>query len=743
MDKRLSILIIEDSESDAGLVIREFHKANYEITAERVETADGMRSALARQSWDLIISDYNLPEFDAPAALTIFRESGLDIPFIVVSGAIGEETAVAIMIAGAHDYVMKGNLIRLIPAAERELGEAQMRHSKRLAEVALRTSEEKYRLIADNADDWVYWAAPDGTLRYISPSCERVTGYHSTEFINHPQLIQGISYPEDKETVDHHFAKLREEHKPDYLEFRIVTKTGEVRWISHSCSPIYTEEGKYAGRRITNRNITERKLAEGRLVESESRYKVLIENSGTGIVIIDGNGTYQYANKKAADWFGGGQEEIVGKSMFDLLPYQTAQNYLEANRSLIESGGSREYEDTFLLQGDQRTFLKVDQCIQDAGGRNYAIQSCSIDITGRRRAEEALRDSQRLLAETQNIGKVGGWEFDIDTGKQTWTEEIYKIHEVDPAYEPTVEKGINFYTPASRQTIEEVLLRAVEHGEEFDVELEIISAKGNFRNVHVIGKADLEHRRVYGFFHDITKRKWAEAELQFSYRQLRALAARLQHISEEERVGIARAVHDELGGGLAGLKMNLLWLLQLIEDGNTGDIQKAPLIDQIHEATRTADGLIQTVRRIATELRPSVLDDLGLISALEWQLEEFRKRTKKVFEFATTFEDLRLEKETTTGVFRIFQEALTNVAQHSDATKVTVSLGKDDESLFLEITDNGKGINRREMLGTAALGILGMKERALLFGGSVTVTGRPGRGTAVLVRIPSEQKEAP
>jgi formate hydrogenlyase transcriptional activator len=149
------------------------------------------------------------------------------------------------------------------------------------------------------------------------------------------------------------------------------------------------------------------------------------------------------------------------------------------------------------------------------------------DITRRKRMEEALKKSERLLAETGMMGKVGGWEITIGTGRLTWTEETYNIHEVDLTYEPTVEKGINFYTPDSRPIIEQAVRRAIEHGEPFDVDLEIITAKGNLRNVHARGKAESE-RRVYGFFQDITERKDLEARLRRTLEEVKRLSDQLR-----------------------------------------------------------------------------------------------------------------------------------------------------------------------------------------------------------------------
>jgi DNA-binding NtrC family response regulator len=154
-DKRLSILIVEDSESDTGLILRQVQQAHYNVSHERVETADQMRSALERQPWDVIIADYSLPQFDASSALAVLQKSGLDIPFIVVSGTIGEETAIALMKAGAHDCIMKHHLPRLIPVMDRELSEVQIRQAKRQAEDKIRQTAEEWVKTFDAMSDLI------------------------------------------------------------------------------------------------------------------------------------------------------------------------------------------------------------------------------------------------------------------------------------------------------------------------------------------------------------------------------------------------------------------------------------------------------------------------------------------------------------------------------------------------------------------------------------------------------------
>jgi two-component system sensor histidine kinase UhpB len=175
--------------------------------------------------------------------------------------------------------------------------------------------------------------------------------------------------------------------------------------------------------------------------------------------------------------------------------------------------------------------------------------------------------------------------------------------------------------------------------------------------------------------------------------------------------------------------------------------ERVALLDKIHTSNALIDQMIKVVRRISADLRPSVLDDLGLIAALEWQLSEFTSRTEIPHEFATTFEYVNMEKDTAVAVFRIFQEALTNVMRHSGATKVVVVLREDerslfgDESLILEIRDNGRGITEEEILNPESLGLLGIKERVLVFKGEISIRGKPGGGTSVILKIPRIQGE--
>ena len=209
--------------------------------------------------------------------------------------------------------------------------------------------------------------------------------------------------------------------------------------------------------------------------------------------------------------------------------------------------------------------------------------------------------------------------------------------------------------------------------------------------------------------------------------QRRALAGRIEAAREDERTMIARDVHDQLGQALTALKLDVGWLQRRVQD--------EALIEKLEAMARSADDILRSVRRIASDLRPGILDDLGLRAAIEWQAEEFEQRTSTRCTVRSDLTDLRLERNLATNVFRIFQEALTNIARHADAQHVEVALGLDHGSLRLEITDDGTGIPEVGPRGTT-LGILGMRERAWRLGGECTVRRRSPRGTVVTVVVP-------
>ena len=216
--------------------------------------------------------------------------------------------------------------------------------------------------------------------------------------------------------------------------------------------------------------------------------------------------------------------------------------------------------------------------------------------------------------------------------------------------------------------------------------------------------------------------------------QLRELSAHVESVREDERTGIAREIHDELGQALTALKMDLAWLARRVSGESS--VSGMTLLEKISAMSDMTDGIIDRVRRISAELRPGVLDDLGLLAAVEWQGQQFELRTEVPCNIRSNLGEERVDRELSTAAFRIFQEALTNVSRHAGATHVAVRLEKNDGELTLEVRDDGVGIGPEASLSPRSLGLLGMRERARRLGGAVSVHAGPGGGTVVELHVP-------
>jgi PAS domain S-box-containing protein len=231
---------------------------------------------------------------------------------------------------------------------------------------------------------------------------------------------------------------------------------------------------------------------------------------------------------------------------------------------------------------------------------------------------------------------------------------------------------------------------------------------------------------------DISDKFITEQQLKESHEELRNLASHLQDVREEERAVIAREIHDELGQQITGLKMDVSWISKRIitEDAN--------IHHKVKSVLQLLDETVKTVRKIATELRPSILDDLGLIDALQWYSLEFEKRFGITVSFHTTVEEVSLPKNVAIGLFRIYQESLTNVARHANASFVKTDFTLDRGTLRLTITDNGKGFDTGKSESKKTLGLLGMKERTLMMGGTYIINSIQGKGTTVYISVPMQ-----
>ncbi len=314
-----------------------------------------------------------------------------------------------------------------------------------------------------------------------------------------------------------------------------------------------------------------------------------------------------------------------------------------------------------------------------------------------------------------------GYTFDDVAFLKAWFVQAFP----DPV---TCQQAIDSWAKASSSTVTYEEIRQI------PTEWHLLRKDGTELDVEVRIARTLDRRIVT--LNDITYRKQAEEALKTSREQMRELAARLQQAREEERAFIAREIHDELGQLLTGLKIDLKWFeKRLPQEAENSKLLK----EKMTSILELVDETIVAMRRVATQFRPGILDTLGLIPAIEWQAEEFSNRTGILCEFSELSPQKLPGLECETALFRIFQESLTNVARHANATAVKVSLTGKNGSLVLQVRDNGRGITDKEISDPHSIGLLGMRERAHIFGGEVTVSGFPGRGTTVTATIPIDR----
>ena len=314
MERPLRVLIVEDDLGDTTLLLRLLRKAGYAPECERVETAQAMRECLATRTWDVVLADYRLPQFSAPEALGVLKESGLDLPFLVVSGGIGEATAVAAMKAGAHDYLMKDNLARLVPAIERELREAANRAGKRRTAEALRDSELRYRLLWETATDAILLMDTAGHIHFANPAVEDVFGYKPDELIGQnltslqPEPLRQLH----REAVQRYLKTGQKRLNWRATEMPALRKDGAEIPVEVAFSDMEFEGKRWFVGFV--RDITERRRTEKALQESQEQFRVARE-------------IQQHLFPKAAptipgfDIAGGSEPaEAMGGDYFDYLP---------------------------------------------------------------------------------------------------------------------------------------------------------------------------------------------------------------------------------------------------------------------------------------------------------------------------------------------------------------------------------------------------------------------------------------
>ena len=308
MNILLRVLIVDDSEDDAKLMIRQLHKGGYDPKWERVETAEAMEAALDREQWDVILCDYKMPHFSAPAALKLVQDKNIDIPFIIVSGAIGENTAVTAMKSGAHDYLMKDKLAKLVVTIEREIREAEMRQEKKKTDEMLQKSEENFRHSLDDSPLGIRIVSTDGKTLYANQGILDIYGYNSIEELkntSHKKRYTPECYAEYEIRQE---KRRRGEDVPSNYELSIIRKDGKIRDLE-----VFRKQVLWNGEiqfQALYADITERKQAEKNLQENEERYRSVVENAHEAIIITQ-DMKVVFANRAATEQIGYSKETLT------------------------------------------------------------------------------------------------------------------------------------------------------------------------------------------------------------------------------------------------------------------------------------------------------------------------------------------------------------------------------------------------------------------------------------------------
>jgi PAS domain S-box-containing protein len=483
-------------------------------------------------------------------------------------------------------------------------------------------------------------------------------------------------------------------------------------------------------------NILTYEEAQEALQHSEERWRAVFENSAVGIALTDPQGVFTVTNRAYQEMVGYSDEELRALCYLDI----TYEEDRQANRVLaaeLWEGKGQQFRHEKRYRRKDGKLIWVRNTVSLAPGTETAPQfgmAIVEDITERKQAEEALRRSEAYLAEGQKLSHTGSWAWNLSSGEVFWSQETYRIFGIDPVKPASalLEAFLERIHPEDRPRIAQGLKTAATQKRRHETDYRIVLAGGLIRYIHeVVYPVTNEAGEVierYGLAMDVTEHKRTADELQGSRDQLRALAARLQKVREEERTRVAREIHDELGQALTAIKIDLSALCRELPADRKQRSQS--VLQQVDET-------IQSVRRISTELRPAILDAAGLVAAVEWAAEEFAARTGTKCQLDLPQEDIVIDPEHATALFRIFQETLTNVARHAGATAVDVRLVRENGILILEVRDNGKGIREEQLSASSSLGILGMRERALLLGGELTIVSALGQGTIVRVRIPA------
>ena len=521
-------------------------------------------------------------------------------------------------------------------------------------------------------------------------------------------------------------------------EYRFRTGTGkEYKYIFDRCYITRNAQSEPILMTGSMMDVTERKLAEEKIIHSNQRFELIAKTTNDAV--------WETNLETGASWGNEMHQNMYGLTLDNDIPnFEEWKMHLHPEdrdwviKSLTDALASA--DNTWITEyrfvkpsGEIVTVYDRTYIVRNAEGKPVRMMGSMMDITERKKAEDALLQSEekyRTLVEQATDGI-----FIADhTGKFVIVNSAgIKLSQ----YSEEELANLTIYDLADPEELKTNPFKFEEMKSEQGARSErrLKRKDGSIVEIEINAKF-LSDGRFLAFIRNITERKKAENELKSSYKAIRKLTSHLQNAREEERTHIAREIHDELGQQLTVLKMDVSWLIKKIKN-----LENTQLNDKAVEIVSMLNDTVNTVRRISSDLRPVLLDDLGLAAAIEWHLQEFGKRYDIKTEFFTIESTLDIPRAIATGLFRIYQESITNIARHAEATEVMVELFIEDKVITMSVSDNGKGFDVTSIGRKKTLGVLGMQERTVMMGGTFRLKRNPGKGMKVEVHVPVLQDE--
>ncbi len=723
----LRILLLDDDPIERNLTVKTLKKNFATATVTEVGNEADLERLLSQARFDLVISEYKLSWTDGLALHHQVRERYACIPFILLTASGNEEIAAAAIKSGIDDYLLKLHRDRLPAAITQSLHQAQQHDichdEKNNAILCEKWDLAISRLTSDFAYSMRINEDAKPIFEWFTEPFKKFAGHIAQ---NHPDSDKPLYdyglpvHPDDFSIVQKHFDVLLAGHE-NTSEYRVISNRGKTHHLRDHALPIRDwSNGKVVRIYGAIQDISLQRKAEEKLLLMQRA----MDSSNNGIVITDRKEKdYEiiYANKSFLNMTGYSMEELLGRNPRFLQRNDTVQPGLEKLRDALKA----DQDDHAIVRNYRKNgeLFWNEVYISPVYGKHRKIThyiGIQNDVTDRVDMELQLSNSEaRLQAIFDNV--MDGIIITNQNGEiESLNPSALKMFEYSS--ETLYGKPIDTLISTSSTKAEGVEFEKLtqNQGEAWGTK-----SNGNGFPIRMgLSRIKLDHHTLLIFtIQNISESKQAE-------NALRKLSHHLDLAREEERSRIAREIHDELGSTLTALKMDLSQLKNKPPDAQENYQQKVAKMEQyIGDA-------IQTVKKIATDLRPSVLDHLGLLAAIEWQVNNFKKQSKIDCRLRMPEQLPEIEDQLATAIFRIIQESLTNIARHAHADRVTLDLGLRTDTLSLSITDNGRGMPASKMNDPDNFGLQSMYERARHFGGALDIVSRPNRGCSVLLTIP-------